>query len=86
MPTSVILTRNVDSPDAQRRFIRECRATGRLTGHSNIITVFDAGTTRDHRPYLAMEYFAGGSLADRLRADGPRRWPAPTFPKHSRTC
>ncbi|WP_250287307.1 serine/threonine-protein kinase, partial [Frankia sp. CiP1_Cm_nod2] len=57
-------------PDAKRRFLRECRVTGRLTGHPNIISVFDAGTTRDGRPYIAMEYIAGGSLADRLADAG----------------
>ncbi|WP_131773898.1 serine/threonine-protein kinase, partial [Protofrankia symbiont of Coriaria myrtifolia] len=57
-------------PDAKRRFLRECRVTGRLTGHPNIISVFDAGTTRDGRPYIAMEYVSGGSLADRLADAG----------------
>ncbi|SNQ50258.1 Serine/threonine protein kinase [Frankia canadensis] len=65
-----VLHSDLRDPAAERRFVRECRATGRLTGHPHIITVFDAGTTRDHRPYLTMEYFAGGSLADALKNRG----------------
>src|SRR5438067_1531658 len=45
-----------------RRFRRECQLTGRLTGHPNIITVLDTGTTRLRRPYIAMEYCERGSL------------------------
>jgi len=54
-----------------RRFRRECQLTGQLTGHPNIVTVLDTGTTRSGRPYVAMEYFAGGSLGDRLARTGP---------------
>ncbi len=66
-----VLHSDLSDPAAERRFVRECRATGRLTGHPHIITVFDAGTTRDHRPYLTMEYFSAGSLVDLLRNSGP---------------
>jgi serine/threonine protein kinase len=44
--TIKVLHSNLREPAAERRFIRECKATGRLTGHPHIITVFDAGTTR----------------------------------------
>jgi serine/threonine-protein kinase PknK len=54
-----------------RRFQRECRITAGLSEHPNIVTVLDNGITRSGRPYIAMEYFAHGSLADRLRRDGP---------------
>ncbi|ABW10101.1 serine/threonine protein kinase [Parafrankia soli] len=66
-----IMHADLRDPDAERRFVRECRATGRLTGNRHIITVFDAGTTSDHRPYIAMEYFPGGTLSQRLRESGP---------------
>lgn len=56
---------------ALRRFQRECELAGRLADHPHVVAVLDAGTTRSGRPYLAMEYRAGGSLADRLRAGGP---------------
>jgi Protein kinase domain len=60
-----VLTGTVDD-SARARFERECRAMGALSDHPNIVTVFAAGTTRDGRPYLAMEYLPGGSLAERL--------------------
>jgi tRNA A-37 threonylcarbamoyl transferase component Bud32 len=55
----------------RRRFNAECLATGRVSSHPNIVTVYDAGTTRGHRPWLAMEYCSGGSLAHRLAKTGP---------------
>ncbi|RFS82700.1 serine/threonine protein kinase [Actinomadura spongiicola] len=56
---------------AMRRFQRESRITGRLSGHPNIVTVLDTGTTRSGRPYIAMEYFEQGALTDRLAREGP---------------
>jgi len=54
-----------------RRFNAECLAAGRLSSHPNIVTVYDAGTTPGHRPWLAMEYCSGGSLAHKLAGTGP---------------
>ena len=54
-----------------RRFRAECLATGRVSSHPNIVTVYGAGTTRGHRPWLAMEYCSGGSLARKVAAQGP---------------
>lgn len=54
-----------------RRFNAECLATGRVSSHPNIVTVYDAGTTRGHRPWLAMEYCSGGSLAHKVAKVGP---------------
>lgn len=48
------------------RFRREAEAVSQLA-HPNILQVFDAGE-RDGRPFLAMEFVAGGTLATRLRA------------------
>ncbi|KAB2345125.1 serine/threonine-protein kinase [Actinomadura rudentiformis] len=56
---------------AMRRFQRECKITGRLSGHPNIVTVLDTGTSRFGRPYIAMEYFERGALIDRLEREGP---------------
>jgi tRNA A-37 threonylcarbamoyl transferase component Bud32 len=55
----------------RRRFRAECLATGRVSSHPNIVTVYDAGTTRSHRPWLAMEYCSGGSLAQKVARQGP---------------
>ncbi len=54
----------------QRRFLREVTAAGRLSGHPNVIDVYDAGALPDGRPYLVLELCPGGSLQDELRRDG----------------
>lgn len=54
-----------------RRFESECRATGRVSAHPHIVTVYDAGTTPGQRPWLAMEYCSPDSLADRVDGSGP---------------
>jgi serine/threonine protein kinase len=51
----------------QRRFFREVRAAGRLSGHPHVVELYDAGVLTDGRPYLVMELCPGGSLADRAR-------------------
>ena len=56
---------------ARRRFLREARLTGRLTGHPNVVTALDAGTTDSGAPFLAMDLFERGSLQDRLAESGP---------------
>ena len=61
-------------PQSQRRFERECQAMGALSDHPGIVTVFDAGRTARGAPYLVMAYQAGGSVADRLAAEGPMPW------------
>jgi serine/threonine protein kinase len=54
-----------------RRFRTECLATGRVSSHPNIVTVYDAGTTQGNRPWLAMEYCSGGSLGRKVATEGP---------------
>ena len=49
-----------------RMYVNECRTVGRLASHPNIVTVFDGDQADDGRPYLMMEYLAGGSLAERV--------------------
>jgi serine/threonine protein kinase len=55
----------------QRRFLREVRAAGRLSGHPHVVELYDAGVLPDSRPYLVMELCPGGSLADLLADRGP---------------
>ena len=57
------------------RFTREALAAARLSGNQNIVTIFDVGEHHD-RPFIVMEYLAGGSLEQRLRADGGTEPPA----------
>jgi eukaryotic-like serine/threonine-protein kinase len=64
---------------ANRRFLREARAGARLSDCRHVVTVYDIGE-HDGRPFMVMEHFAGGTVADRLRSgrDIPRtlalRW------------
>jgi eukaryotic-like serine/threonine-protein kinase len=56
------------SSETLSRFRREAEAVARLR-HVNIVQIYDVGE-QDGEPYLALEYVAGGSLADKL-ASGP---------------
>jgi hypothetical protein len=47
------------------RFTREALAAARLSGSPNIVTIYDVGEHHE-RPYIVMEYLAGGSLEERL--------------------
>ncbi|MEN3279551.1 MAG: eukaryotic-like serine/threonine-protein kinase [Solirubrobacteraceae bacterium] len=51
---------------ANRRFLREARAGARLSECRNVVTVYDIDE-HGGRPFMVMEHFAGGSVADRLR-------------------
>ncbi|HEV2088070.1 MAG TPA: protein kinase, partial [Cryptosporangiaceae bacterium] len=58
--------------DADRaRFFREVNAAGQVSGHPHVVDIHDAGVTSDGRPYLVMELCPAGSLADRVRREGP---------------
>jgi hypothetical protein len=55
----------------QRRFLREVRAAGRLSGHPNVVELYDAGMLPDGRPFLVMELCPAGSLAGRSPLSPP---------------
>ncbi|MEU8269090.1 protein kinase [Sphaerisporangium sp. NPDC049002] len=55
----------------RRRFMREVTSAGALSGHPHVADVYDAGVLGDGRPYMVLELCPGGSLADRLRGEGP---------------
>ncbi len=59
---------------AKERFERELQAMGTLSGHPNIVTVYDQGFTEGGKPYIVMELMGGGSVADRLISAGPLPW------------
>jgi serine/threonine-protein kinase len=51
----------------RERFICEGRAAARLSGDAHTVTIYDVGDVGG-RPYIVMEYLAGGSLATRMAA------------------
>lgn len=65
----VLSERYADNEAVRGRFTREGLAAARLSNAPSTITIFDVGE-HDGRPYIVMEYLAGGSLADRLSSEG----------------
>jgi eukaryotic-like serine/threonine-protein kinase len=53
----------------RERFTREALAVARLSGNPNIVTIYDVGEHRE-RPFIVMEYLPGGSLDQKIRAEG----------------
>ena len=60
----MLLAGNFASLKQQTRFLVEAETTARLK-HPNIVQVYEVGVHAD-RPYLALEYVAGGSLSAKL--------------------
>jgi serine/threonine protein kinase len=60
--------RRLESERDQRRFLREARAAGRMSGHPNVIDLFDAGVTPSGHPYLIME-LCEASYAERMKTN-----------------
>jgi serine/threonine protein kinase len=54
--------------DLERRFLREARLAARLS-HPNVVRVFDVGED-DGRPFIAMEYVEGETLAELIARRG----------------
>ncbi len=67
----MVLAGEFASASQRLRFQREAELTARVR-HTHIVQVYEVGQVGD-RPYLAMEWVEGGTLADRL--DGTP-WPA----------
>ena len=67
----VLAARYAQDEAVRKRFTREALAAARLSGQSNIVTIFDVGE-HNERPYIVMEYLSGGSLDDVLREGGPQ--------------
>jgi serine/threonine protein kinase len=58
-----------DDPALRERFYREARAIAALQ-HRNIVTIYELGES-ETRPFIAMEYLPGPSLADIIRRTPP---------------
>ena len=69
-----ILAPNVAAnPALLERFGREARAMATIT-HPNLVAIYDVGwadAESGQEPFLVMELVAGGTLAERLAAEGP---------------
>jgi serine/threonine-protein kinase len=65
----VLQPRLVGVEEAQRRFMREVGAMGRVR-HPNVVRVLASGMD-EGRPYLVTPYYAGGSMEARIHARGP---------------
>jgi serine/threonine protein kinase len=66
-----IMTTGMAFDDERRkRLVREAKALAMLK-HPNIIEIHRLGFLHDGRPYVAMEYFDGQSLSDKLKQGGP---------------
>jgi eukaryotic-like serine/threonine-protein kinase len=68
----MILAGGFASEVQRQRFQREAELAARVQ-HPNIVQVFEAGIY-DGRPFIAMEWVSGATLADRM---GTEPWPAP---------
>ena len=69
----------IDDERSVRRFKREARTAARLSGHPNVVTIYDVGQTvqagegSPGRPFIVMEHLAGGTVGDALRAQAVER-------------
>ena len=68
-----VLTAHLD-PENLDRFLREQHAMGRLSGHPNIVTILQVGTTATARPFIVMPYHAKNSLEALIHRHGPLDW------------
>jgi serine/threonine protein kinase len=62
----VLAEHMAEDEDVRARFLSEGLAAARLSGEPHTVSIYDVGEL-DGRPFLVMEYLAGGSLAERLR-------------------
>jgi YVTN family beta-propeller protein len=68
-----VLGAGLDEADRER-VAREAWAMGTLSGHPNIVNVFDVGVTPAGAQYITMSYVAQGSLAARIGTEGALPW------------
>ena len=66
-----VLKEALDGDEETAEFERECRLTGVLSRHPNIVTVFNSAFTSELRPCIVMELFPHGSYLNILQSTGP---------------
>ena len=76
----------VEPEGARNRFQIEARASARLAGHPNIVTVYDYGE-EEGSAYLVLQLVDGETLEKRLHTADRRRWrstgSSPASPRRS---
>ena len=70
---AVKILRGPANTELQRRFDRERRAVGRLSGHPGIVDIYEGGVTDTGELYLVMPFIEGGSLQTELDRKGAFR-------------
>lgn len=71
---AVKILRPVAGIELRQAFEAEAAAHGQLSRHPNIVTIHQVGFTLDGRPFLVMDYVAGGSIGDYVAENGPVPW------------
>jgi serine/threonine-protein kinase len=56
----------ISDPDARERFVQEARAASALD-HPNICNIYEIGEAEDNRMHIAMAYYEGESLRERIK-------------------
>jgi len=56
----------VKDEETKQRFLMEAQAVATLD-HNNICTIYEVGETKDERLYIAMAYYQGHTLKERIR-------------------
>ncbi len=62
-----VLKFRLDAQADRERFESECRAMGQLSDHPHIVPLYSTNYTDEGFPVIVMQFFAGGTLADRAR-------------------
>ncbi|MEU0506457.1 protein kinase [Nocardia sp. NPDC005998] len=68
-----VLSASLDRENRER-FLREEYAMGTLSGHPNIVAVYEVGVTVGGRPFIVMPFCGAGSLEARIQRQGPLTW------------
>jgi serine/threonine protein kinase/tetratricopeptide (TPR) repeat protein len=58
----------ISDPEARERFIHEARAASALD-HPNICTIYEIGETEDGRMFIAMAFYEGESLREKIKRE-----------------
>src|SRR5688572_21252759 len=65
----VLLANSFENEWSRKKFRQEIEALTRVD-HPNIVGVFDTGEMPDGKPYIVMQYVAGGSLRSQITPEG----------------